>query len=69
MERTGTKDVRTVLVAGDTAVDVEAGAASGAGIVLGVETGALTAADFSAFDGAQSLPSVAEIPAFLGLRA
>ena len=69
MERTGTQDVRTVLVAGDTAVDVEAGAASGAGVVLGVETGALTAADFSALDGAQSLPSVAEIPAFLGLRA
>lgn len=69
MERTGTKDVRTVLVAGDTVVDVEAGSASGAGVVLGVETGKLTAEDFSALDGAKSLPSVAEIPAFLGLRA
>ncbi len=69
MERTGTKDVRTVLVAGDTVVDVEAGSAAGAGVVLGVETGKLTADDFSALDGAKSLPSVAEIPAFLGLRA
>ncbi len=69
MERTGTKDVATVLVAGDTVVDVEAGAAAGAGVVLGVETGKLTAADFAAQDGAQSLPSVAEIPQYLGLRS
>jgi len=39
MERTGTADVRRVLVAGDTTRDLEAGTNAGAGFVVGVLTG------------------------------
>ncbi|RBP68178.1 phosphonatase-like hydrolase [Brevibacterium sanguinis] len=69
MERTGVQDVRSVLVAGDTIVDVEAGVASGAGIVLGVHTGKLGPEDFARTAATASLPSVAEVPAHLGLDA
>ncbi|WP_309132102.1 phosphonatase-like hydrolase [Brevibacterium sp.] len=67
MERTGTEDVSSVLVAGDTMVDIQAGVASGASIVLGVHTGALEADDFASTAATASLPSVAEVPAHLGL--
>lgn len=65
MERTGTLDVAEVLVAGDTAVDVQAGARSGAAITVGVLSGKL---DRDAFEGqpyTTLLGSVAEIPAYL----
>lgn len=68
MERTGTLAVSEVLVAGDTAVDVEAGANAGAAITLGVLTGKL---DRAAFDGRPCtavLDSVADVPAFLAGR-
>ena len=39
MERTGTTDVRTVLVAGDTERDVESGLNAGAGLVVAVRSG------------------------------
>lgn len=67
MERTGTLDVRTVLVAGDTAVDVLAGAHSGAAHAIGVLTGKLERADFPAAATAV-LGGVTEIPAYLAAQ-
>lgn len=67
MERTGTLDVRTVLVAGDTAVDVQAGANSGAAHAIGVLTGKLERGDFPAAATAV-LGGVAEIPAYLAAQ-
>lgn len=69
MERTGTSEVRSVLVAGDTALDMAAGRASGAAHVVGVLTGKLTREDFAGTEATAVLPSVAEVPALLrGLR-
>ena len=68
MERTGTLAVSEVLVAGDTAVDVQAGANAGAAATIGVLTGKL---DREAFDGqpfTELLDSVADIPAYLARR-
>jgi phosphoglycolate phosphatase len=67
MERTGVRSVAQVLVAGDTVVDAQAGAASGAAQVVGVLTGALTAEDFAGSGTTAVLGSVAEVPAHLGL--
>ncbi|MBL3699770.1 phosphonatase-like hydrolase [Leucobacter luti] len=64
MERTGTIDVAEVLVAGDTAVDVLAGAHSGAAHSIGVLTGKLDRAEFPAAATAV-LASVAQVPAYL----
>lgn len=69
MERTGTLDVREVLVAGDTAVDVQAGANSGAAHSIGVLTGKLERADFPAGAATAVLESVAEIPAYIAATA
>ncbi|WP_125099909.1 phosphonatase-like hydrolase [Leucobacter chromiireducens] len=68
MELTGTLDVRTVLVAGDTAVDVQAGAHAGAAHAIGVLTGKLGRADFPA-EATAVLAGVAEVPAFLAAAA
>ncbi|MHA3685250.1 phosphonatase-like hydrolase [Leucobacter sp. HY1910] len=68
MEATGTADVAQVLVAGDTVVDVQAGAASGAAVTLGVLTGKLERAAFDGQPFTAVLGSVAEIPAFLDAR-
>lgn len=65
MERTGTVDVAEVLVAGDTVVDVRAGAHSGAAVTIGVLSGELSRDDFSGEPATAVLPSVAEIPAYL----
>lgn len=65
MERTGVLDVAEVAVAGDTLVDVQAGANSGAALVYGVLTGEL---DREAFAGQRCtgvLDSVTDIPALL----
>lgn len=43
MERTGVVDVRAVLTAGDTVLDLRAGRRAGAGVVVGVLTGRLGA--------------------------
>lgn len=66
MERTATADVRSVLVAGDTVLDMAAGHASGAGHVVGVLTGRLTREDFAATPATAVLGSVAEVPALVG---
>lgn len=65
MERTGVLDVAEVLVAGDTAVDVRAGAHAGAAITIGVHSGKLDRAAFAGEPFTALLGSVAEIPAFL----
>ncbi|MFF5985587.1 phosphonatase-like hydrolase [Prauserella flavalba] len=67
MERTGVRDVRKVLVAGDTARDLEAGTNAGAAYVVGVLTGGYTAADLGRVRHTHLLPSVANIPALLGV--
>lgn len=68
MERTGTLDVAEVLVAGDTAVDVQAGAHSGAAITIGVLSGKLARDVFAGQPCTELLGSVAEIPAYLAAR-
>lgn len=65
MERTGTLNVREVLVAGDTAVDVQAGHNSGAAHSIGVLTGKLERSDFPADAATAVLGSVAEVPNYI----
>ncbi|MFD3563228.1 phosphonatase-like hydrolase [Streptomyces sp. NPDC058686] len=62
MEKTGVVDVRKVLVAGDTVVDLEAGQHAGAGVVVGVLTGQLSRTEFEAHPHTYILDSVAEVP-------
>jgi phosphonatase-like hydrolase len=68
MQRLGITDVRRVLVAGDTPRDLEAGTNSGAAYVVGVLSGASDAAELGGCRHSHLLPSVAELPALLGLR-
>ncbi|MFC4245106.1 phosphonatase-like hydrolase [Gryllotalpicola reticulitermitis] len=65
MEATGVTDVAQVLVAGDTANDLGAGVAAGARYVVGVLTGAYTAAQLGHYRHTHLLESVAGIPALL----
>jgi phosphoglycolate phosphatase len=64
MELTGVTDPARVLVAGDTVLDVRAGHAAGAGIVVGVLTGGQGAEELRAerpthvLDGVHQLPSL-----------
>ncbi|SEN28206.1 phosphonatase-like hydrolase [Nonomuraea pusilla] len=67
MEATGVRDVARVLTAGDTVRDLEAGTNAGAAIVAGVLTGGLDASALGAVRHTHLLPSVAAIPALLGL--
>ncbi|WP_406314916.1 phosphonatase-like hydrolase [Streptomyces sp. NBC_00118] len=62
MEKTGVVDVRKVLVAGDTAVDLQAGHHAGAGVVVGVLTGQLPRTELELHPHAYVLDSVAEVP-------
>jgi phosphonatase-like hydrolase len=66
MERTAVRDVARVLTAGDTVRDLEAGTHAGAGMVVGVLTGGLTATDLGAVRHAHLLPGVADLPELLG---
>jgi phosphonatase-like hydrolase len=68
MEQLGVTDVARVLVAGDTPRDLEAGTNAGAGYVVGVLTGASDADELGAHQHTHLLRSVAELPAFLGLK-
>jgi phosphonatase-like hydrolase len=65
MEATGVIDVRTVLVAGDTVRDVQAGRNAGAGRVVAVRTGHLADATLLAADPTDLLDSVADLGAAL----
>lgn len=67
MERTGIRDVRRVLVAGDTPRDLESGLNAGAAMVVGVLSGASDALELGAVQHTHVLASVAEVPALLGL--
>ncbi|MDF0529289.1 phosphonatase-like hydrolase [Tsukamurella sp. 8F] len=62
MEATGVQDVREVLAAGDTVVDIRAGRASG-GLSVGVLTGKADRATLEAEDHDYVLDAVADIPA------
>ncbi|WP_104090807.1 phosphonatase-like hydrolase [Arthrobacter sp. GMC3] len=61
MEKTGIHDVRNVLAAGDTAVDLQAGRNAGA-ISVGVLTGKLSHAQLAAHPHDYILASVADVP-------
>jgi phosphonatase-like hydrolase len=69
MEQLGVTDVARVLVVGDTPRDLQAGTNSGAGLVVGVLTGASDADELGAHRRTHLLPSAADLPAFLGVRA
>jgi phosphonatase-like hydrolase len=69
MEQLGVTDVARVLVVGDTPRDLQAGTNSGAGLVVGVLTGASDADELGAHRHTHLLPSVADLPTFLGVRA
>lgn len=68
MEQLGVTDVARVLVAGDTPRDLEAGTNSGAAFVVGVLSGAGVVGDLGAHRHTHLLPSVADLPALLGVR-
>jgi phosphonatase-like hydrolase len=65
MERTGVVDVRRVLVAGDTAVDLRSGTNAGAGAVVGVGTGKLGLEGLRAEPHTHLVTSVADLPALI----
>ncbi|CAM3932909.1 phosphonatase-like hydrolase [Tsukamurella ocularis] len=67
MEATGVADVREVLVAGDTVVDVRAGRNAGA-VACGVLTGKAARATLSAEDHDHVLEGVFEIPRLLEME-
>ncbi|QUR68080.1 phosphonatase-like hydrolase [Mycobacterium spongiae] len=67
MEACGAHDVRSVLVAGDTVVDVQSGRNAGA-VAVGVLTGKVDRATLAAEDHDYILDSVADIPTVLTQR-
>ena len=66
MRRLGIADVSRVLVAGDTVRDLQAGCHAGAGLVVGVLTGAQDAATLGRTRHTHLVPGVADIPALVG---
>jgi len=67
MELTGVVDHSRVLVAGDTVLDIRSGHAARAGVVVGVLTGAQTAAELAAAEPTHIVQTVAVLPELLGL--
>ncbi len=67
MALTGVDDPARVLVAGDTVLDVLAGRAAGAGVVVGVLTGSQTAGELGGAGADRVLAGVARIPELLGV--
>jgi phosphonatase-like hydrolase len=65
MELTGVRDVGRVLAAGDTVLDLQAGANAGAGAIVGVLTGKVDAITLGRVRHTHLLASVAEVPALL----
>lgn len=65
MELTGVSDPAEVLAAGDTVLDVRAGLAARAGVVVGVLTGAQSRAELAAEQPTHVLDGVRDIPALL----
>lgn len=66
MARTGVEDPARVMVVGDTALDLAAGQAAGAGWIVGVSSGAHPRARLEQAPHTHLLPSVAALPALLG---
>lgn len=69
MEAVGVTDVGRVLVAGDTPRDLQAGVNSGAAFVVGVLSGASDAVQLGGYRHSHLVPSVAALPALLGVRS
>ncbi len=67
MEATGVLDVATVLVAGDTVVDLQSAVNAAAGWRIGVLTGALTGQELRGHGESHILGGVRDIPQLLGL--
>jgi phosphonatase-like hydrolase len=65
MRRTGVRDVRRVVVAGDTLNDLGAGVNAGAGAVVGVLSGAMDAVGLGSSEHTHLLRSVADLPALV----
>ena len=65
--RFGASAVDTVVVVGDTASDVLSGVNAGAGLVVGVLTGAHDEEQLLAAGADEIITSIAELPALLGL--
>lgn len=68
MQLTGVTDPAEVVAAGDTVLDVRAGRAAQAGVVVGVLTGAQTRDELVAAGPTHVLAGVREIPGVLGVR-
>lgn len=69
MELTGVTDPARVLVAGDTVLDVRAGHAAGAGLVVAVLSGAQTRDELAVENPTHLLAGVGDVPALLDLAA
>jgi phosphoglycolate phosphatase len=67
MGRTGVTEPGAVLAAGDTVLDVRAGLAAGAALVVAVLSGAQTETELRAAGPTHVLPGVGELPELLGL--
>jgi phosphonatase-like hydrolase len=65
MERAAVTDVRRVLAAGDTPLDLQAGTRAGCGGVVGVLTGSHGIETLGATRHTHIIPSVAELPALI----
>ncbi|MGK9149091.1 HAD hydrolase-like protein [Plantibacter flavus] len=65
--RTGASAVDTMVVVGDTASDMLSGVSAGAGLVVGVLTGAHDEETLLAAGADEIIASIAELPALLGL--
>ncbi|GAB3271546.1 phosphonatase-like hydrolase [Sinomonas notoginsengisoli] len=58
-------DVRDVVVVGDTAADIASGRRAGAGLAIGVLTGANAAGELEAAGAGAVVPSIADVPGIL----
>ncbi|QAY74556.1 phosphonatase-like hydrolase [Agromyces protaetiae] len=66
--RTGGTSVQQMIVVGDTATDMETGLNAGAGLVVGVLTGAHGEAQLDEAGADAVIDSIADLPGLLGLR-
>jgi phosphonatase-like hydrolase len=69
MEQLGVLDVRQVMKLGDSPSDLEEGTNAGCGEVIGVLSGAHTAATLGAYRHTRLIPSVADLPALFEREA
>jgi len=67
MQKTRVEPVKRVAAIGDTALDLQAGTNAGAGWVIGVLSGAADAETLGKTPHTHLLPSIAELPALLGI--